>query len=145
MTLVNTRVTLPPRGGYCMTWNAPICSLLPLQKMLHGTVGMANGHNRFLSTEQGRSWPCSRTTAWSCCTFYHENSVQEPPLGPAALFTMKIVSKNHTLVPRQNIADPWGWGCIGGGGGVPHPPLEGAQPMSRHCPPDGKRRSQWRL
>ena len=35
-------------------------------------------------------------------------------------------------------------GCIGRGGGTP-PPLQGAQPMPNHCPPDARRRLQWHL
>ena len=31
------------------------------------------------------------------------------------------------------------------GGELPPPPLQGAQPMPSHCPPDGKRRLQWHL
>ena len=31
------------------------------------------------------------------------------------------------------------------GGEVPPPPLQGAQPMPRHCPPDAKCRPQWHL
>ena len=37
-----------------------------------------------------------------------------------------------------------GQGCIGKGGGG-NPPIQGAQPMPSHRPPDGKRQLQWRL
>ena len=37
--------------------------------------------------------------------------------------------------------------CIGRGGGYPRPPppLQGAQPMPSHCPPDAKCQPQWHL
>ena len=31
------------------------------------------------------------------------------------------------------------------GGGAPPPPLQGAQPMPSHCPPDAKCQAQWHL
>ena len=38
-----------------------------------------------------------------------------------------------------------GQGCIGRGGEVPPPPLQGAQPMPSHCPPDAKCQPKWHL
>ena len=41
-------------------------------------------------------------------------------------------------------APPRPQGCIGRGGGT-HPPLQGAQLMPSHCPPDAKCPPQWHL
>ena len=48
----------------------------------------------------------------------------------------------HGVTGRNKAQGQWG---IGRGEVTPLPPLQGAQPMPSHCPPDAKCQLQWRL
>ena len=56
------------------------------------------------------------------------------------------IPKEETDIRSTVVGTGGGCGqrCIGRGG-APPPPLEGAQPMPSHCPPDAKCQPQWHL